>query len=318
VRAGGYTLALLGAPRTSLILRSLDDEPKNGLELRRSSGFPAPSTLRGHLAALETEGVIHHRRQDSSARTHEYELTEAGRELLTVAAGLERWLGEAPDGPLELGNHAAKAAVHGLVTGWATTVLTELAAAPLSLTELDKRISTVSYPTIERCLEAMRLARQLETGPRTATGTPHSLDAWLHRGVAPLVLAARWEHCHRPAGAEPIRLADVADACQLISPLLELPASRSGICQLALRPADGDRRKRVLNSIELREGRLTFGPVDRDRKPDAWMSATADGWFAVVVDGDARGLRLSGDRRLATSSWESLHEAIVALVPAHI
>jgi hypothetical protein len=72
----------------------------------------------------------------------------------------------------------------------------------------------------------------------------------------------------------------------------------------------------MLNSVELREGGLTFGPVDRDRKPDASISATADGWFAAVVDGDARGLRLSGDRRLATSIWESLHEAIVAPVPS--
>jgi DNA-binding HxlR family transcriptional regulator len=130
VRAGGHTLALLGAPRTFLILRSLDDLPKNGLELRRSCGYLAPSTLRSHLAALEAEGTIRHRRQNSSARALEYGLTDAGRELLTVAAGLERWLGEAPERPLELGDHAAKAAVHGLVTGWATTVLTELAAAP--------------------------------------------------------------------------------------------------------------------------------------------------------------------------------------------
>jgi DNA-binding HxlR family transcriptional regulator len=312
VRTGGHTLTLLGVSRTFLILRSLEDGAKSRQKLRRHCGFPAQSTLRGHLAALEAEGLVEHHRRNSSAGALEYELTASGRELLAVAAGIERWLEDAPGGPLELGHDAAKAAIQGLVAGWTTTVLTELAVESLSLTELDKRISTVSYPTIERCLEAMRLAQQLEVGSRTATGRPHTLSDWLRRGIAPLVLAARWEHRHRPAEAASICLPDVAGAFLLLSPMVDLPARPSGICQMALRPPDGDRRKRVLNSVELRDGRIAFGPVYPHRRPDAWMSATADGWFSTVVDGDPQGLRISGDRQLAADIWKGLHRALAS------
>lgn len=310
MRAGGWALTLLGAPRIFLILQSLSEGKKTQLELRRDAGSPAQSTLRGHLQTLEGIGAVARERQDTFPGTLEYELTEAGHELYRVAGSAERWLADAPGRPLELGADPAKAAIKGLVEGWSATVLTALASGPLSLTGLDKRISAVSYPSIERCLQTMRLAEQLEVGKRGSNGTPYALTEWLRRGLTPLTIAARWEHRHHPEGADPVERGDVGDALLIGGPLFKLSGGTSGICQLAVRIPGGEKQDRSLAFLEIRDGRLSFGGVYPQVKPDAWASGTAETWFATVIDADTTGLRLSGDTELVGAIFDGVRKAL--------
>jgi DNA-binding HxlR family transcriptional regulator len=310
LRAGGQTLTLLGAPRIFLILKSLAEGDKGQPELRRYAGCPAQSTLRGHLRNLESAGVVTRGKSDSFPGALEYGLTVAGRELLTVAAGLERWLDQAPSGPLELGSDPAKAAIKGLVDGWSTAVLTTLADGPLSLTELDKQIASVSYPTIERCLDTMRLAELLDVGERSPRGTPYATTDWLRRGLRPLALGARWEHRHGHDECTAICQDDIDGAILVGGPLFKLSGAVNGICQLAVRIPDDKKQQRVLGFLEVRQGRLSYGGVYPDVKPHAWASGTIDTWFATVIDADTTGLRMSGDRDLAQSIFGGLHEAL--------
>lgn len=308
MRAGARTLTLLGTPRIYAILKSLAEGPKARLALRRDAGAPAQSTMRGHLESLETMGVIVHRRSDPSSNALEYALTEPGRELLAVVTSLERWLADAPT-PVQPGGSAAKAAIKGLVDGWSTTILTTLAAGPMSLTELDKRISVASYPTIERCLEMMRLAEQLDVGLRGSRGTPYALTAWLRRGLTPLALAARWEHRHQPDGAAPISQGDIDGALLLGEPLFEFQGL-SGVCQLAVRIPDGKHQRPAPGVLEVRDGKMIFGPVSPSVEPDAQALGTMESWFATVIDADTRGLEMSGDCDLAGSIFNGLHRAL--------
>lgn len=310
MRAGGQTLTLLGAPRIFLILRSLADGAKGQLELRRDAGAPAQSTLRGHLRALETAGVIEKRRRDSFPGALEYDLTETGGEILEVATSLERWLAAAPSGPIELGGDKAKAAIKGLVDGWSATILTTLAAGPLSLTELDKQISAVSYPTIERCLETMRLAEQLETGARSSRGTPYSITDWLRRGVGPIIAGVRWEYRNRPDGATPLSQEDVDSGFTLAAPLIEMPPRSAGVSQLAARASEGRKQRRFMASFEAQNGAATYGAVYPGREPEAWASGTLEAWFSAVIDGETGGLKVSGDRELGGALIDGLHEAL--------
>lgn len=309
MRAGGRALTLLAAPRIYLILQSLAEGTKSQLELRRAAGSPAQSTLRGHLDGLETVGAVEKARLNSFPGTLQYVLTDPGRELLTVAAGLESWLADAPRGPLELGGDPAKAAVKGLVEGWAASVSTSLASQPLSLTELDKRISTASYPTIERCLQTMRLADQVEVGERASRGTPYTITDWLRRGLAPLALAARWEHRHPPDDAASIDLTDLGGAIAVGAPLFELSPALSGVCQLATK-APGDEENRALGYLQVGGGKISFGKVYPEVRPDAWASGGIETWFATVIDADSDGLKLSGDRDLASTIFASLHKGL--------
>lgn len=310
MRAGGRTLTLLGNPRYFLILKSLAESAKGQRDLRRDAGFPAQSTLRGHLEGLEKARVISRRRRDSFSATLEYELTDPGRELLGVATSLGRWLAAAPRRPIELGSDPVKAAIKGLVEGWSATVLTTLAAEPLSLTELDKRIAAVSYPTLERCLDTMRLAEQLEVGERTPRGTPYAVTGWLRRGVGPLTLGARWEHRHQPEGVASIEPSDIDGALMLGGPLFELSGEVSGVCQLAVKIPDGKRQRRSLGFVEVQCGKIKFRAVYPQVKPDAWASGTTDTWFAAVIDADKSGLKMSGNRELAEAVFDGLHQAL--------
>lgn len=310
MRAGGQTLILLGNPRNFLILKSLAEGTKGQRDLRRDAGFPAQSTLRGHLETLEKAGVIDKRRLDSFPGTLKYDLTDPGKELLGVATSLGRWLAAAPRGPIELGSDPAKAAIKGLVEGWSGTVLTTLADGPLSLTELDKRIAAISYPTLERCLDTMRLAEQLKVGQRTPKGTPYAVTDWLRRGLAPLTLSARWEHRHRPDGVDSITHDDIDGALMLGGPLFKLSGEVSGVCQLAVKIPDGKKQRRSLGFVEVRSGEVNFRAVYPQVKPDAWASGTMDTWFATLIDADTSGLKLSGDRDLAEAVFDGLHRAL--------
>jgi DNA-binding HxlR family transcriptional regulator len=311
MRAGGKTLTLLGAPRVFRILSSLADGAMGQRDLRRAAGFPAQSTLRGHLKRLEQDGIAERRRLDSFPGTLEYELTEAGQELLQVTASLERWLAAAPAEPIELGSDAAKAAIKGLVDGWSVTVLTTLAEGPLSLTELDKRIASVSYPTIERCLEAMRLAEQLHVGPRGHGGTPYTITDWLRRGVGSLVAGARWEHRNRIDGANPPDQDDADGAFRVIAPLIDLPPRLRGVSQLVATVVDGNEKSRLMAFFEAGHGRAAFGSVYSAREPDAWASGSLEAWFSALLDGDCDGLDLSGDEQLVEGLLDGLHEALL-------
>jgi len=311
MRAGAQTLTLLGAPRNVLILEALAEGPMGQLDLRRAAGSPAQSTLRGHTKALEECGAMTRRRRDTFPGTLEYELTEPGRELLDVASHLQHWLGRAPREPLELGSDAAKAAIKGLVDGWLARMLAPLADSPLSLTELDKRLSALSYPTIERRLETMRLAEQVVPAPRKSAGTPYAPTRWLRFGVAPLAAASRWEHRRQPEAASPITRLEVASALSIAGPLLELEGSPSGLLQTAVKHAR--KRKRSLGVIEVDGGTIaSFGDVYPRRKPDAWASGTADAWFSAILDGDQAGLRLDGDECLSATLLNRIHDVLFA------
>jgi DNA-binding HxlR family transcriptional regulator len=310
MRAGGKTLTRLGNPRNFLILQSLAAGTKGQRELRRDTGLPAQSTLRGHLGRLEKEGVIGKRRRDSLTGTLEYNLTEAGRELLAVAESLELWLAAAPRQAIELGSDPAKAAIKGLVEGWSAAVLTTLAERPLSLTELDKRIAAVSYPTLERCLDTMRLAEQLDVGERTPKGTPYAVTDWLRRGVAPLALGARWEHRHQPEGVNPIDQSDIDGALALSGPLFKLSGRVSGVCQLAVQIPDRKKQLRGLGFVEVQGGKISFRAVYPQVKPDAWASGTADIWFATVIDADTSGLKVGGNSDLTEAVFDGVRQAL--------
>lgn len=311
VRAGAQTLKLLGTPRAYLILRSLSAGPKGQLALRRAAGSPAQSTLRSQLRILEAIGTITKIRAASSPSALEYRLSASGSDLLVVVAHLRHWLADSPNTAFELGTDAAKASVKSLVDAWLTTMLAPLSERELTLTELNRELVTISYPTIERHLEAMCLAEQVKPLERTGRGTPYMVTDWLRRGIAPLVAAARWEHRHRPDGATPITRLDVESAVTIAAPLLNLPSSLSGVCEMAAGPAGAAARdNRTMGVLELRNGRPLFGAVFPERKPDVWVRGTGEAWFSAVIDGDRDELEISGEQELIGTFLAGVHEAL--------
>jgi DNA-binding HxlR family transcriptional regulator len=317
-RCGACALALLGNPLNGTVLRHLSDGPKRLADLRRGAGSPAQTTLRAHLKELDAAKAIEKRRRDRFPGVLEYELTEAGRDLLFVVDAVEQWLDEAPGGALGFGSGEAKAAIKSLIEAWSSTMLRALAARPLSLTELDRIISGLSYPSLERRLGAMRLTGQVEPCAANGKGTPYAPTTWLRRGIAPLAAATRWERRHLPDDTPPITRIDAEAAFMLVLPLLRLPADLSGSCRLGVEMSDGQDRRLVGAMAYLEDGTLASCSVRLDREADAWVTGPTSAWLRAVIAADVDGLELGGDQRLARTVVAGLYGVLFGGVPAEV
>lgn len=310
-RAGGLALSLLSDPLNVHVLRVLERESKPLIELRRTVGSPPQTTMRGHLKVLTTIGALVRLRQNQFPGSVDYELGAPGRELLGVADALQSWLGESPEGPIALGSTAAKSSTKALVEGWSSTIVRALAARPLSLTELNRLISGLNYPSIERRLASMRTAGLIEARSSEARGTPYAATDWLRRAIAPISAACLWERRHIPALATAVGRIDVEAGFLLSIPVLRLPDDLSGACRLAVEFRNGKVESRLAGVlVEVRDGRVVSCLARLQGHADAWASGSADAWFSAVNEGDTGRLEIGGDWHLVTALLDALHDSL--------
>ena len=301
---------MLAAPINARVLQALARERKSLMDLRRETGCPAQTTMRGCLRTLNEIGVVTRRRRDDFPGRLDFELTEPGRDLLVVAEVLRAWLDASPEGAVEPGSTAAKSMVKALVEGWDTNMMRALAARPLSLTELDGLISGLSYPSLERRLTAMRLAGQVEKTAGRGGGTPYAVTDWLRRAVAPLAAGARWEREHLRDLVAPVGPRDVETAFLLTVPMLRLPVHFTGSCRLAMEVGNGEGQGSAGVVARVEEGRIARCVTRLEGDTDAWASGPAHAWMTAVIEGNTRGLEFGGDRHLAAGLTEGLHEEL--------
>lgn len=302
-------------PFNATTIRALAEGPLDLTDLRRAGGSPPPTTMRTHLRSLTEAGVIERRRKEEFAGTASYELTGAGHGLLEVASVLSAWLSRSPQRPVEFASEEAKIAIRALVEGWSTSIVRALASRPLSLTELDRVIVSISYPSLERRLSAMRLLGMVEARAGQGQGTPYTVTAWLRGAIAPLAAAARWERRHRPQEAPPITDRDVEAVFLLTLPLLRLPEDLSGSCRLAVQIGGGRDAGVVGVMVEAREGVIISTVTRLEGSPDASVLGSVAAWFAAVLEREPDGLDLSGEPHLGAMLVESMHAAYFSQQP---
>lgn len=311
-RTGGQALALLAAPLNVEILKALENEPRNLLDLRQAVGSPPQSTMRVYTRTLAEIGVLERRRRNEFPATAEYSLTPAGQALIAVAEVLERWLQAAPHGPLTIGSVAAKSATKALAGGWSANIVRALAARSLTLTELNILIPKISYPSLERRLGAMRLANLIEAQPSNGRGVPYEATDWLHRAVLPLTAAVAWEQRHLQEPEARIGGIDAEAAFLLAIPLISLGAGVTGKCRLSVevRGATEPVFAGVIASIE--DGEVVSCTARLKGPAEASASGTPSAWIRQVAGATEPQLEMSGDFALA----RAVIEAIQALSPA--
>jgi DNA-binding HxlR family transcriptional regulator len=213
--------------------------------------------MRSHLRNLTQLGILERKRQPEFPGSVDYELARPGRALLEVAEVLQGWLADSPQGPISLGGTAAKSAIKALVEGWSSAIIRALTARPLSLTDLNRLISGLNYPSLERRLAAMRLAGQIEAQPGKSRATPYAVTDWLRRSVAPLAAAARWERQHNPEQTNPIARMDIESAFLLAVPLARLSAEATGTCRLAVEVRNGGSEPGLAGvQVGIKEGQI--------------------------------------------------------------
>jgi DNA-binding HxlR family transcriptional regulator len=306
-RAGSLALSVLATPLNFLILKALSAHPMRLAELRKKTGLPAQTTLRGHLANLAELGVLRKRPTQQMPYAVENELTPMGRELLTVAERLQLWLGQAPEGPIPLESGAAKGAVKALVDGWGSRMIGALAVRSLSLTELDSSISALSYPSLERRLSSMRIAGLVEAQPGNGAGTPYAVTEWARRGVVPIAAASHCELAHLGPRRAPVTQGDIETAFLLATPLVGLAEPVAGLCQLEVEPTAGYVPRPTGVQVVIEDGAVVSCVSRLVPDPPAYAIGSAVKWFSAISHGRIADLRFGGSGRIAEDVVAGLH-----------
>lgn len=309
LRAGEKALSVLATPLNLQILQALTERPMRLAELRKATGLPAQTTLRGHLTSLAQIGVVTKRPTQQTPYAVENALTPSGQKLLEVADQLSTWLARAPDGPISLESGAAKGAVKALVDGWGSKMMRALAARPLSLTELDSLISDLSYPALERRLSSMRIAGLVEAQKSQGTGTPYAVTNWARWGIAPLAAASYCEQVHMKNGSTPITQIDIEAAFLLATPLASLSTRTSGSCQLEVEASPGVVSRPVGVQVVVERGKVVSCVSRLEEGPLAFAVGPPLTWFNAVKDGSFTHLRFGGSRQIAEEMVSGIHVA---------
>ncbi len=306
-RAGATALSLLAAPLNVHLLQALEASPLPLIDLRRAVGSPPQSTMRVYSRTLVEIGTLERQRQASFPGTVEYASTEAGRSLLEIGQILERWLQEAPAGPISLGTTASKSATKALVEGWSTNIIRALAAKPLSLTDLNRLIPRISYPSLERRLGALRLADLVEPYPGEGRGTPYRATPWLRRAIVPLTAGAWWERRYLADPPQIGRL-DVEAAFLLAIPLIELPENLNGKCRLSVEIQGGSSPVFAGVLICVEEGKVISCSSRLEGEAEGWASGTASSWMRRMSGQDAD-LEVGGDAELVREIIDAIRKS---------
>lgn len=266
--------------------------------------------MRSYLRALAQAGVVE-RELTSRGVASDHRLTSSGEDLLGVSAALANWLAAAPEGEMRLGSDEARNATRALVDGWSAGMVRALAARPVSLTELDGVIASLSYPALERRLTAMRLLGMVEASPAPGTSTPYMATPWLRESIAVLASAILWERRHRAEQAPPITNRDVEAGFLLALPRLRPPAGTAGVCRLAVRMVNRQQIDGLVGvTAQVKEGAVVSCVTALERSPDAWAHGEPSAWISALRDGDAHRLELGGDSGLARNLVEGMHRGL--------
>jgi DNA-binding HxlR family transcriptional regulator len=297
-RAGSLALSLLADQLNIGILNSLSGGRCQLSGLRELLGGPPKTTLRNRLRHLE-EAVAVNRRQDSGFPGQaSYELTSSGERLLGTADVLAKWLDGCPEGAVQIGSPSARNTIKALEGGWSTNILRALATRPLSLTELDRVLTGVNYPTLERRLDAMRLSGQVAS--TSANGTrPYSVTRWLREAVAPLAAAVRWE-CGSSAGTPGLHRLDVETLFLLAVPMLRVVGVSEGSCRLEVLLGD-DQSAKAGVTVRMARGGPASCRASLEGDASSWIKGTPAEWMHVLSVGGEGQLESGGDRRIATA-----------------
>jgi DNA-binding HxlR family transcriptional regulator len=310
VRSGAQTLLLLAAPLNVAILRALAEGPQPQTELRKAAGSPAQTTLRTYLNNLVETGAIVRRRRDRFPGRIEFELTPAGHNLLVVRDTLQRWVHIASRERPELDGSAAGVAVKALAEAWSTPMLRALAASPLTLTELDRLITSLSYPTLERRLGTMRLTGLIESRGRQNGGTPYAATELLRRGVAPLLSATHWELRHHFHATPALGVRDFETIFLLAVPLLRPSQHLSGTCKLAVEVSSGGGSRLAGVVVAVRDSRVVSCSTRLEGLADGWVMGPPAAWLDAIISADQDGLELGGNSGLSHALIDDLHRIV--------
>jgi hypothetical protein len=200
--------------------------------------------------------------------------------------------------------------IKALIDGWDSAMVRGLAARSLSLTELNRLITTHNYPSLERRLMAMRLAGLIEPCARGGRSRPYTATPVLRRAIGPLAAGAAWEREHLPAGTARVARIDVEAAFMLTLPEARLPSTAAGTCRLAVEIRTGGRGNVVGVLATIRDGRVVRCVTNLTGPADAWASGSSTAWLGAILLDETDRLEIGGDAEILLDLLDGIRKGI--------
>lgn len=311
-RAGALTLLYLVAPMKRRLLLALLAEAATGAAILEEEDVPDPDDplpldiiLDPYLVEpadpdVDPDSIDEHTMLKPSA---------AGRDLLFVSVVLERWLGECPDGPLELGQDSGPP-ILALLNGWASTVTHALAARPLTIGEIAEEVAVLDREAVEDRVGEMLSTGLVDVIEEEGEEERFAATKWLRTGIAPLAAAARQELRHPLEDTAPIAALDVQAAFLFSLPMLELREDVSGTCMMTVDLEEGVAGSPTGVMVQIERGQVISCEVRLEPDVDAWAAGSAAAWLDTVIEPETTAVRSGGDRGFARTVLFALHEAL--------
>lgn len=277
-RAGGLVLSMIASPLTEPILRACTAGPVS-----------MPSSGPG-------------------GRPRSFQISKPGREAMAVSGVVERWLRQAPAGPIAIASNSAQEAIIAFLDGWESTLLWALADGPVSHAELAGAVEGLSKREIKQHVRKLRGAR-LVRGGREAL----EITEWARLGMAPLLAAV---HCERRRMSDraPLTQIELETALRLAIPLVRIDSAHTGSCLLAVEPATSKRRKVPGPAgvrVEIEDGAVVSCAAAELEDLPAWAAGTIDAWLQAVRHGRLDRLRFGGQEpNRASALVEGMHSVL--------
>lgn len=312
-RAGALTLLYLASPVRRDLLLALLAEATTGVRVLEDFELPDPNAPID-LDVIADPYLVERADPDADPDAPigwdtSLRASPAGHELLFVGRVLERWLRDCPDGALELGPEAGPA-LSALLGGWCSTVVHALAAKPLTDYEVADAVGTLDDEIVDQRIAELENAGLLESFVDERGEERFAPTEWLRRAIAPLAAAGRQEKRFPPGDTAPVAAIDVQASFLLTLPLLDLPARLSGSCSLAVELDEEVLPNPSGTTVRIEAGEVVAYGTSIDETADAWGTASAADWFDAVIERNATRVRTGGDRRLAGTLLQALHEAL--------
>lgn len=244
---------------------------------------------------------------------HRYEVSDGGREMLFVAFIVERWLQDAPEGPLPFDSGETEQAVVALAEGWSATVMHVLARGPHTFDELHQATEDLSREKLRGHLTAMHEVGLVEPLLDQGDDTIYAATEWLRTGISPLIASARLERNNPRDDMAPIDNLDVEAGFLLSLSQVELRKELTGICRLGLNLDEEETSPMTGVTAEIDQGLILSCVPGLDKPVDAWAAGTASQWLDTVIEPDADTVRTGGDRWLTRALLAELHDTLFGI-----
>ena len=246
-------------------------------------------------------------RTEAAGVDDKYRITPLGEDAFRTHAALKRWLEERPGGPPPP-DSLVREAIGPLLCGWSGTIFHAIAAAPLSLDQLDEALPGLEREDLETHIERIVRSGQVEASAQGGE-TRYGLTDWGRAAVGPLVAAVLYERRHDRRLTLPPDVFDVETAFQMALPLLRLAPWMRGECRLGVQILGGEPLMAGA-TVRIDAGRVVSASPLLDESPETWITGDALGWCETVIDPGAEKLHAGGDTELTGALLAALHERL--------